>query len=102
MDKTGLMLVLIVFQVADLVTTYMILERGGYEKNVFLVRLATWISKYTNAKWAWLVVAKLAAVTGCVVAVSSMSTETEYLELLLAALIAFYAWVIMNNVSELH
>jgi hypothetical protein len=51
---------LVALQVADLLTTWYALRNGGgREANPVLIKLAEFTKLFTNAKWAWLVIAKL-------------------------------------------
>lgn len=102
MDKTVLTVLLVLFQVADAVTTYLVIRDGkGTEANPALVWLQKFLSKYTSAKWAWLAVAKAVGIAGSLLFLFSLPADAPYAELLIAAFVAFYAWVIMNNISLL-
>lgn len=102
MDKTALTIVLILFQVADAVTTYLAIREGkGTEANRLLLWLQKFLSKYTSAKWAWLAVAKAVGIAGSLLFLFSLPADAPYAELLIAAFVAFYAWVILNNISLL-
>lgn len=53
-----LFIVLILLQILDGVTTYLVIKRGGYEANPALVKLAEFLRRFTGAKWAWLALTK--------------------------------------------
>ena len=83
---------LIALQVADLLTTWYAIRNGvGREANPVLIKLAEVTKLFTNAKWAWLVIAKIVGAILCVfVAYSS--------EILSIILLIFYAGIIINNI----
>jgi len=82
---------LIVLQVLDALTTYWIIRKGGHEMNPVLIWLAEKLKRVTNAKWAWLVIAKL-SVAG--MAVAAFPYMDEWLKL---ALCGFYVLVVVWN-----
>lgn len=86
--------VIALLQVADAFTTYKVLKKGGYEANPLLVFLQKTLSKVTNAKWAWLVIAKLvAAVAGWYACVHGVEYGI--------AVAVFYVIVVSNNIRVL-
>ena len=86
---------LIALQVADLLTTYYILKNGGREVNPVLIWLAELTKTFTNAKWAWLVIAKVVG--------AAVSVYVAYgSELASILLLIFYVVVIANNLVVLN
>ena len=96
MTTTHYIIMLVSLQVADLLTTwYAIRNGGGREANPVLIKLAEFTKLFTNAKWAWLVIAKIVGAAGSVyVAYGS--------ELASIILLIFYAVVIANNLVVLN
>ena len=78
-------------QIADALTTYLIIKRGGRELNPVLLWFAEKLKSITNAKWAWLVIAKILAAAAAIAAFPYMP---EWLQL---ALCVFYLFVVVRN-----
>lgn len=81
---------LIALQILDAMTTYGALKAGGYEANPVLIWLAKRLRSVTDAKWAWLAIAKLFA-AGCCLWLANNSTTMSII------VIAVYASVVVNN-----
>ena len=81
---------------ADLLTTwYAIRKGGGREANPVLIKLAEFTKLFTNAKWAWLVIAKVVG--------AAVSVYVAYgSELASILLLIFYVVVIANNLVVLN
>ena len=96
MTTTHYIIMLVALQVADLLTTWYALRNGGgREANPVLIKLAEFTKLFTNAKWAWLVIAKIVGAAGSVyVAYGS--------ELASIILLIFYVVVIANNLVVLN
>ena len=93
---TTYIIMLISLQVADLLTTWYALHKGyGKEANPRLVKFAEFTKLFTNAKWAWLVIAK---VVGAAVSVY-VAYGSEPASILL---LIFYVVVIANNLVVLN
>ena len=92
MTQTTYIIMLVSLQVADLLTTWYALHKGyGKEVNPLLVKFAEFTKLFTNAKWAWLVIAKLVGAASSVyVAYGS--------EIWSIILLIFYACIIINNI----
>ena len=96
MTATTYIIILVALQVADLLTTwYAIRKGGGREANPVLIKLAEFTKLFTNAKWAWLVIAK---VVGAAVSVY-VAYGSEPASILL---LIFYVVVIANNLVVLN
>lgn len=76
---------------ADLLTTWYALHKGyGKEANPLLVKFAEFTKLFTNAKWAWLVIAKIVG--------AALSVYVAYgSEIGSIILSIFYAGIIINN-----
>jgi hypothetical protein len=85
----------IALQVVDAVTTYIAIKKGAYESNKMLAKLATLMQRWTNAKWAWLFVAKVVAV-----AAGASLFYMQQVEVLIA-LNMFYVYVAANNIKTI-
>ena len=81
---------------ADLLTTWYALRNGGgREANPVLIKLAEFTKLFTNAKWAWLVIAKIVG--------AALSVYVAYgSELASILLLIFYVVVIANNLVVLN
>ena len=81
---------------ADLLTTWYALRNGGgREANPVLIKLAEFTKLFTNAKWAWLVIAKVVG--------AAVSVYVAYgSELASILLLIFYVVVIANNLVVLN
>ena len=81
---------------ADLLTTWYALRNGGgREANPVLIKLAEFTKLFTNAKWAWLVIAKIVG--------AAVSVYVAYgSELASILLLIFYVVVIANNLVVLN
>ena len=80
----------------DAATTYFAIKQGGRELNPILLKLAEALRPITNAKWAWLVVAKVAAVAlGYVLYVGNQPE-------MLAVVCAVYVYVVFHNIREMN
>lgn len=86
---------LIALQILDALTTYWIIRRGGHEKNPILIWFAEQLKSITNAKWAWLVLSKL-AVAGIALWLFQVAPE-----ILQFAICVFYAAIVVWNFSVL-
>ena len=86
---------LIILQIFDAYTTYKAIKQGGREINPFLVKLADVLKPITNAKWAWLFIAKLVAVVAGYVLYVMNQPEA------LVVLCVFYIYVVFHNFREL-
>lgn len=91
--------ILILLQLADLVTTYLAIRAGGYETNPRLIELAGFLKRFTNAKWAWLLLAKLGAAIALdgIYQAGWMTGEYDIVALYIAAVI--YLAIILNNLG---
>lgn len=90
------MLTLLLFlQVADAVTTYAVIKRGGREINPVLVWLDTKLRFLSNSRWAWLVVGKLIAIF-CGIYLYCYGHQT-----VLSLLTAGYLFVVIHNFRQL-
>jgi hypothetical protein len=96
MTTTHYIIVLAALQVADLLTTWYALHKGyGKEVNPVLIKLAEFTKLFTNAKWAWLVIAKVVG--------AAVSVYVAYgSELASILLLIFYVVVIANNLIVLN
>jgi hypothetical protein len=91
MTTTHYIIVLVLLQLADLLTTWYALSNGyGKEANPVLVKFAEFTQRFTNAKWAWLVIAKI---VGALLSVY-VAYGSELGSILLSL---FYAGIIINN-----
>jgi hypothetical protein len=91
MTTTHYIVILVALQLADLLTTWYALRNGyGKEANPVLVKLAEFTKLFTNAKWAWLVIAKILGAVLCVFVAYSSELGSILLSL-------FYAGIIINN-----
>ena len=88
---------IVVLQFADLLTTYLAIRWGGYEASPVLVRLDELMRRFTNAKWAWLVAAKGAAVFIIDGAYAMGWMDGQNDGLVMGALAIFYAALIAHN-----
>jgi hypothetical protein len=88
--------ILVALQLADLLTTWYALRNGvGREANPVLIKLAEFTKLFTNAKWAWLVIAKIVG--------AAVSVYVAYgSELASILLLIFYVVVIANNLVVLN
>ena len=86
---------LIILQIFDAYTTYRIIKAGGKELNKVLVKLAELLKPITNAKWAWLAVAKLIAIAAGFLIYQAGAVEV------MAIMCAFYVYVCFNNFREM-
>lgn len=84
--------ILIALQLLDGLTTWLVLKRGGYEANPVLVKLSEFLRRFTGAKWAWLVVAKLFGVAASWWLVFNAPAWFCYV------LALIYASVVVNNI----
>jgi hypothetical protein len=89
------MIALLAIAIFDAGTTYVIIKRGGREVNPVLVELAKFLARFTNAKWAWLVIAKV--VGHCVM--WWLFTAGQYVALNIT--IAIYCAVIVSNFYQI-
>jgi len=91
MTTTHYIIILVALQLADLLTTWYALRNGGgREANPVLIKLAEVTRLFTNAKWAWLVIAKIVG--------SAISVYVAYgSEIGSIILSIFYAGIIINN-----
>ena len=96
MNPTTYIIMLVALQVADLLTTWYALRNGGgREANPVLIKLAEFTKLFTNAKWAWLVIAKVVG--------AAVSVYVAYgSELASILLLIFYVVVIANNLVVLN
>ena len=96
MTPTTYIIMLVALQVADLLTTWYALRNGGgREANPVLIKLAEFTKLFTNAKWAWLVIAKIVG--------AAVSVYVAYgSELASILLLIFYVVVIANNLVVLN
>ena len=96
MTTTHYIIMLVALQAADLLTTwYAIRKGGGREANPVLIKLAEFTKLFTNAKWAWLVIAKVVG--------AAVSVYVAYgSELASILLLIFYVVVIANNLVVLN
>ena len=96
MTPTTYIITLVALQVADLLTTWYALRNGGgREANPVLIKLAEFTKLFTNAKWAWLVIAKVVG--------AAVSVYVAYgSELASILLLIFYVVVIANNLIVLN
>jgi hypothetical protein len=85
---------LVALQLADAWTTYKIIKDGGYEENKLLVKLNEALRTQTNAKWAWLAVAKV----GCIALSwwAAMSTTVGW------AVILLYVYIVARNAKVVY
>ena len=92
MTQTTYIIMLVSLQVADLLTTWYALHKGyGKEVNPLLVKFAEFTKLFTNAKWAWLVIAKIVG--------AALSVYVAYgSEVGSIILSIFYAGIIINNI----
>ena len=96
MTTTHYIIMLVALQAADLLTTwYAIRNGGGREANPVLIKLAEFTKLFTNAKWAWLVIAKILGAVLCVF----VAYDSEILSIILSI---FYVVVIANNLVVLN
>lgn len=87
---------LVALQAADLLTTWYALRNGGgREANPVLIKLAEFTKLFTNAKWAWLVIAKIVGAAGSVY----VAYDSELASIIL---LIFYVVVIANNLVVLN
>lgn len=99
-DNIILALLLVSFQVADAVTTYLGIKAGCVETNKFAIKLDEWLRQFTGAKWAWIVLSKL-GVCWLIWWLAYTYQDAEWLPWTLCALIGVYAYVIWHNLQEL-
>jgi hypothetical protein len=85
---------LIALQVADLLTTYYIIKNGGREVNPLLVKLAELTKTFTNARWAWLVIAKVFGAAGSIYVALTWPDGA-------IGLIVIYSLVVVSNLNEI-
>ena len=92
MTPATYIIMLVALQVADLLTTWYALRNGGgREANPVLIKLAEFTKLFTNAKWAWLVIAKIVG--------AALSVYVAYgSEVGSIILSIFYAGIIINNI----
>lgn len=90
--------ILAALQAADAVTTYKVIKAGGYETNKALNWLNTFLRRFTNAKWAWLVVAKAAGLAGSWLVAT---TPGEVGRIAAIGLAALYVWIVSGNIRAL-
>jgi hypothetical protein len=92
LTPTTYIIMLVALQVADLLTTwYAIRNGGGREANPVLIKLAEFTKLFTNAKWAWLIIAKIVG--------AALSVYIAYgSEVGSIILSIFYAGIIINNI----
>ena len=96
MTTTHYIIILVALQLADLLTTWYALHKGyGKEANPVLIQLAEVTRLFTNAKWAWLVIAKI---VGAAVSVY-VAYGSEILSIILSI---FYAGITINNLVVLN
>ena len=96
MTPTTYIIILVLLQLADLLTTwYAIRNGGGREANPVLIKLAEFTKLFTNAKWAWLVIAKILGAVLCVF----VAYGSEILSIILSI---FYAGITINNLVVLN
>jgi hypothetical protein len=92
LTPTTYIIMLVALQVADLLTTWYALRNGeGREANQVLIKLAEFTRLFTNAKWAWLVIAKI---VGAALSVY-IAYNSEIGSIILSI---FYAGIIINNI----
>jgi len=84
-------------QIADLLTSYYAGHVGAFESNQRLVWLAEKLKRLTNAKWAYLVIAKLFAVIVIQGAYWSGLLTGKYDIAVIAGACVFYAGITLNN-----
>jgi hypothetical protein len=93
---TAFVTILVALQLADLLTTWYALSKGyGKEANPVLIKLAEFTKLFTNAKWAWLVIAKILGAVLCVF----VAYDSKILSIILSI---FYAGIIINNLVVLN
>lgn len=91
-------IVLATLQILDAYTTYKILKAGGSEQNKILTALDGFLKRFTKAKWAWLVIAKVFAILcGWLI----YDSGHQYALILMIFLCAFYVWVVIHNFMEM-
>jgi len=92
LTPTTYIITLVALQVADLLTTWYALRNGGgREANPVLIKLAEFTKLFTNAKWAWLVIAKILGAVLCVFVAYGSEIGSIILSI-------FYAGIIINNI----
>lgn len=96
----GLVTALAVAQVLDWLTTYLAISSGkGREANGGLNALQRWLyTKGYEGKWVWLTLSKSLACGMCIMAAVLVQVEQPlFVNALVGAAVAFYAYVIFNN-----
>lgn len=94
-NMTTILALLIGLQIADAITTYKIISRGGREVNPVLVKLAELTRLFTNAKWAWLVIAKAVGIAASIYIALAWPSGAPVFVLL-------YVWVVIHNIDQLY
>jgi len=93
MTTTHYIIILVALQLADLLTTWYAIRNGiGSEANPVLIKLAEFTKLFTNAKWAWLVIAKIVGV------LLSVYVAYGWAEVAVI-LIAVYVAIVANNLN---
>ena len=96
----SLMVALAVAQVLDWLSTVVAIKSGkGRESNPGLNRLQAWLHEQGHdGRWLWLNVTKIAALVVCLLAAVLVQVEQPlFVNALVGAAVAFYAYVIFNN-----
>jgi len=86
----ALALIVIAMQVGDLILTYLVIKAGGREVNPFMLKL----QRFLPGKWTWLYLPKVAFIGAVWWAAYRYP---EQMATVFYILIAFYAWVLVNN-----
>jgi ABC-type siderophore export system fused ATPase/permease subunit len=86
---------LVILQILDAGTTYVVIKRGGAEGNPLLVGLQARLRAITGSRWAWLVIAKIVALA--LVAYLYYSGAATVLNVLCVV----YLVVIVNNIIQI-
>ena len=92
--EVWILLVIGLLQVGDAWSTRWIIKRGGRETNEGLNELARFLTAYTNAKWAWLLIAKVLVMAACLFVVESGGAVW------LLPLLPWYVLVVAHNDME--
>lgn len=86
----------VLLQIGDAWTTRWIIKRGGIETNGALNFVASFLTQFTNAKWAWLLVAKIVPIICWFYVLLSMPNNIVYLY----PLLPWYLAVVIHNDME--
>lgn len=91
---TFLLFVLLLIQALDAYTTRWGIKRGAYEDNPVPAGLQRFLAGFTNARWAWLAIAKAVGVGASILAYNAGGLEFYVASTLILAL---YTKILINN-----